>query len=517
MLRFTLRTAACELVNKALTLYYWQSAGPARCLLSHQADAYSSEEESLPLAVASSESIEESCTALYAAFWDPDRCSKVADVLARKADPRSAGRDGLTVYDWVASEGAEDVMDIILRSSPPGLVMQDRVSSDTHERLLSLSAWSPEGLGFKTLCCAASSLWTACRSGHLGVVKLLIKEGGSKLLTHVTDHDGGFLHAACLHMSICSTERAEERLDIVKLLLAVGGKALSQVTNCFEETAAQLVSRFLRTGPCDDLLRESKEYCNRMIQALSEGTWMLTPLDLARNDLSDDSLLKSLKKKPRPQNEMVVAFKYSVEITIESIKTLTGKNWLNSEVITFYLEWWAERVGAGISLKMPTSTFGPKCYIMTTYFYYRLKKEQGSYNFGNIKRWTKGIDIFALDMVIIPINEIEDHWYLAIINIRLRRIEIYDSIGAKRLDVVEDLFRYVKDEHKSKKFKDLDIALWSHKPCKVGTIPQQLNGYDCGVFMLLFASYASLGRPFDFCQANMPAIRKWMIRVISKA
>jgi hypothetical protein len=483
-------------------------------LLSHQADAYSAEEESLPQAVASSESIEDACTAFYAAFWNPDRCAKVAEVLARRADPRSAGSDGLTVYDWVASQGAEDVMDIILGSSPPDLVMQDRVSSDTHARLLPPSAWSPEGLGFRTLCCAASSLWTACRSGHLGVVKLLIKEGGSKLLTHVTDHDGGFLHAACLHMSICSTERAEERLDIVKLLLAVGGQELSQVTNCFEETAAQLVSRFLRTGLCDDLLRASKEYCNLMIQALSEGTWMLTPLDLARNDPSDDSLLELLKQKSRPKDNRVVKFKYSTDITIASIRTLLDKNWLNSEVITFYLEWWAERVGAGMSLKMPTSKFGPKCYIMSTFFYYKLKQEDGRYNFKNVQTWTKGIDIFALDMLIIPINEIKEHWYLAIINLRLRRIEIYDSIGARRLVVVEDLFRYVQDEYKAKKKKDLDMTMWSNEPCDV---PLQRNGYDCGVFMSLFASYKSLDRPFDFSQANMPEIRKWMMRVISNA
>ena len=33
----------------------------------------------------------------------------------------------------------------------------------------------------------------------------------------------------------------------------------------------------------------------------------------------------------------------------------------------------------------------------------------------NVKRWTKNIDIFKKDFVIIPINVKDIHWYLAII------------------------------------------------------------------------------------------------------
>lgn len=47
------------------------------------------------------------------------------------------------------------------------------------------------------------------------------------------------------------------------------------------------------------------------------------------------------------------------------------------------------------------------------------------------------------------------------------------------------------------------------------TVPQQNNGYDCGVFACQFAVYSALGKPFLFSQSDMPNIRKRMVVEIS--
>jgi sentrin-specific protease 1 len=138
------------------------------------------------------------------------------------------------------------------------------------------------------------------------------------------------------------------------------------------------------------------------------------------------------------------------------------------------------------------------------------------YCFRKIARWTKKLDIFALDMMLIPINDTNVHWFLAVINFKMQRMEIWDSGGRAHLDVIDALFRYIQDEHRAKKGSEMDISLWNREPflSREQRTPQQSNGHDCGVFTALFAAYRSIDRRFDFSQKDMPSIRAWMISVI---
>lgn len=38
-------------------------------------------------------------------------------------------------------------------------------------------------------------------------------------------------------------------------------------------------------------------------------------------------------------------------------------------------------------------------------------------------------DIFTKDVILIPINHAQAHWTCAVLNMRLKRIEAYDSLG----------------------------------------------------------------------------------------
>ncbi len=62
------------------------------------------------------------------------------------------------------------------------------------------------------------------------------------------------------------------------------------------------------------------------------------PVELALDGPVDRDLLDSLVRDPPRDN--LVANKHSLDITIEKITCLRDGEWLNGEVITFWLEWW---------------------------------------------------------------------------------------------------------------------------------------------------------------------------------
>lgn len=70
----------------------------------------------------------------------------------------------------------------------------------------------------------------------------------------------------------------------------------------------------------------------------------------------------------------------------------------------------------------------PKCHIFNTFFY-PLLMDSGKYNYPRVRGWTRKVDIFAMDKVVVPVH-MGNHWCLAIINFKQKRIEYYDSLGS---------------------------------------------------------------------------------------
>eukprot|EP00951_Prasinocladus_malaysianus_P035629 scaffold368576_cov45-Prasinocladus_malaysianus.AAC.1 len=72
--------------------------------------------------------------------------------------------------------------------------------------------------------------------------------------------------------------------------------------------------------------------------------------------------------------------------------------------------------------------------------------------------------------------------------------------------VLEHIARYLADEARSKKQMDLDTSDWPRWFPK--DIPRQTNGYDCGVFAIKFADFASRDCDFSFSQKDMTYFRR---------
>ena len=118
-----------------------------------------------------------------------------------------------------------------------------------------------------------------------------------------------------------------------------------------------------------------------------------------------------------------------------------------------------------------------------------------------------GVKISELDKVIVPVH-LGVHWTLAVVNLKKKRIEFYDSLGGFAADVIETLQDWVVKEFKDKTGEDIDMSTWS--VFNPNEIPSQANGYDCGVFLCQYADCCAAGIDFDFTQKNIPIARKRM-------
>ncbi|PRP87368.1 SUMO-specific protease U1p1 [Planoprotostelium fungivorum] len=167
------------------------------------------------------------------------------------------------------------------------------------------------------------------------------------------------------------------------------------------------------------------------------------------------------------QNE-VISEAFNIKVTRGDICTLDGSNWLNDEVINFYLNMLMDR-------NKKSQGKLPNCELMNTFFYPMLAEK----GYDRVKKWTRKFDIFERDKIVIPIH-LGVHWCLAVVNIREKRFEYYDSMDNPSGSLFRHLRGWVEKEHMDKKKKPISLDDWEnyHPP----DIPKQQNGYDCGVF-----------------------------------
>jgi len=188
---------------------------------------------------------------------------------------------------------------------------------------------------------------------------------------------------------------------------------------------------------------------------------------------------------------------FNIEITRNDIRSLGPGQWLNDEIVNFYMELLKE------SAKNKNKV---QCHFFNSFFYTLLSVEGTGYNYGKVSKWTKKIDIFQLDKIIIPVH-LGAHWCLACVSIKRKRIEYYDSMGGTNIHCRKCLRQYITDEYKLKYSKELDLSEWTdHAPGS--KVPQQQNTYDCGVFMCIFAAHVTQNKSFGFSQNDMPFFRK---------
>ncbi|GAW83714.1 sentrin-specific protease 1 [Plasmodium gonderi] len=213
----------------------------------------------------------------------------------------------------------------------------------------------------------------------------------------------------------------------------------------------------------------------------------------------------------------VLIDKFNVPLLYSQIKCLTDTRWLNDEVINFYMSMLQEYNEQNTRNAMVNNL--PKIFTFSTFFFQSLSSN-GTYNYNKVSRWTKRkkVDIFSFDLILIPLHIGGNHWTLGSINIKEKKIKLYDSLNMPNKKFFEYMKRYIVDEMRDKKQKELDVSAWEYNKdgrSEAG-IPYQENGYDCGVFTCMFAKCLSFNRNFDFSQRDIKEIRMKMVYEISQ-
>lgn len=197
-------------------------------------------------------------------------------------------------------------------------------------------------------------------------------------------------------------------------------------------------------------------------------------------------------------------------ITEHDYKTLADEEFLNDNIINFYLTWL-------VQTKLSTR-YKEMVHIYSSHFYTRLrskpkkcdKKTKAEMAYEKVKGWTKKINIFEKRMLVFPICE-ESHWYLVIVcnpghvlsqsrekDFETKRsyqqkygetkgynpfIMVLDSLGGNHSSAISKIRQYLSFEHLEKRKLPLNFGKEKmgekHPP-----IPYQPNSCDCGLFLL---------------------------------
>ncbi|XP_037921415.1 ubiquitin-like-specific protease 1 [Hermetia illucens] len=203
-------------------------------------------------------------------------------------------------------------------------------------------------------------------------------------------------------------------------------------------------------------------------------------INSALNDISQDKVLIS---------------KFHLNITRRDITTLSEGKWLNDNIINFYVNLITERS----SQENPEDT--PKVYASNTFFMTRLLQM----GYKPVRRWTRKIDIFSYDIILIPMHVNQVHWSLAVIDFKNKSIKYYDSMGEPIPEILNALEKYLNDESIEKRNKPLDTPFIKQT---ISDAPQQDNSNDCGVFTCLFAENIAKNKDITLSQTNIPYLRK---------
>lgn len=242
----------------------------------------------------------------------------------------------------------------------------------------------------------------------------------------------------------------------------------------------------------------------------------------------------------------------AVSLHFLDLDTLKPEGMLNDTIIDFYLKYIHNE-------KVPQER-RHSIFIYNTFFYGRLtqlsaanstaplgartKWIQTNYQF--VKNWTKGVDIFSMDYLVVPINE-ELHWYLAIIAFPRAALEYSKENGVVDGSVVPGCSRYnptpvglqkaqiiildsLKDDTDLKR-KFVGMILGDYLDCEYSekrkekapanesfskrrietisrlAVPQQRNYTDCGLYVLKYAEYFLRDPPMFVSRTNDSFLR----------
>merc|ERR1712008_168656 len=260
--------------------------------------------------------------------------------------------------------------------------------------------------------------------------------------------------------------------------------------------------------------KNSREYAERLTKSVEERMkkhLAITEIEIPEAEVSGDEeeeeestelpeITPEMKKQisqslSSPPNVTLVEC-YSIPIARKDLDTLRGLNWLNDEIINFYLNM--------IMARSKENDNWPNVHAFNTFFLSNIRTK----GYASVKRWTRKFDLFSFDIILVPVH-LDVHWCLAVINLKEKSVKFYDSMGSDKPEILKVLLGYIEQEHMDKKKAPFDTSDFELESVK--DIPRQMNGSDCGMFTLKYSEYLSRNASITFTQEDMPYYRQRMV------
>ena len=103
--------------------------------------------------------------------------------------------------------------------------------------------------------------------------------------------------------------------------------------------------------------------------------------------------------------------KKKAEVDAQDCERLRSDEFLNDNLIGFYMRFLEDH------LDRTNKDAAKRVYFFNSYFYATLTnnpKNKKAINYQGVQKWTRSVDIFSYDYIVVPINE-SAHWYVAVI------------------------------------------------------------------------------------------------------
>ncbi|TGZ79269.1 cysteine proteinase [Ascodesmis nigricans] len=265
------------------------------------------------------------------------------------------------------------------------------------------------------------------------------------------------------------------------------------------KSKAQYQTSGLRTKQQVDQELEER---NKLIQKLmkekaDKDRFAVAPLDQASMQRTKEIITKASQ-----QQGHSFCTKFRITIAGHDLVKLCPNQWLNDNIIDFYINLITEREKAK----------GRKVEGMTTHFFTTFERN----GYQKVARWlsrkTKEYcrkNIMELDTLLIPINIGGAHWTLGVIAPKQKRVEFWNSL--KSSNHSDDVRRYctLLRKYLMEEAGITELEGWTDYSPEIQ--PQQNNYADCGVFTVKTAEFRARGAEPAYTPRDAQNLRYRMV------
>lgn len=134
--------------------------------------------------------------------------------------------------------------------------------------------------------------------------------------------------------------------------------------------------------------------------------------------------------------------KKKAEVNLGDRDRLRTDDFLNDNLIAFYMRFLQDH------LERTNPETAKRIYFFNSYFFATLAKDARTrgINYTGVEKWTRNVDLFSYDYIVVPINE-SAHWYVAVIcNLPSLSLDSGDSVDAAQTPTLEKEISNVSED-----------------------------------------------------------------------